>query len=316
MRKRAFAIYAVLVVLIVLLAVLGLSCPTGFIEVNATLCGVPWQGAVNYTLTPTGGSPVNGSGVPTTHSSMAPGTWTCAYVSGGPAGAFLNSIKPSASQSLVAGGTITFNLDFEKDQDAAIEFLTWTRDGQPVHSSEVSANVCQIIDAHFQQWVDGCLGHNVTLNETSWLKITQIAGPPWGAMITVVDDWCAVNKTPEPPDKLSQVASINNATVHQGYSFNLSLNMTTLLDVETTWELVKCVNYTKAINWLGISKAPFVPGVHPCVLFELVLPPGPMQQYTFILQTSASVALADDVDANGNNNNTGWSPVLILTVTG
>ena len=127
MRKRLIPIYSVLVVAIVLLAAFVPSCTptptTGTIVVQATLCGTPWQGAVNYTLTLAGGtSPVSGTGVPTTHGNMTAGTWTCAYNAGGPAGAFLNSIQPSASQSLVAGGTITFTLDFELNQDAAIKF--------------------------------------------------------------------------------------------------------------------------------------------------------------------------------------------------
>ncbi|MGA2670717.1 MAG: hypothetical protein ABSF21_04805 [Dehalococcoidia bacterium] len=332
MREKLFAICAGVAVLIVLLAVFIPSCDglaIGTIEVKATLCGIPLEDvSVTYTLiqvsSGVSGSDITGTAAPYSFS-VGVGNWTCVYVSGGPAGvgvpcgtygAYLDDIAPSETQSVAAGGTITFTLNFELKQDAGIGFDNWTHDGIPIVGSEYEAVPCQIIDVHFQQWVNGCEGYNVTVNETSWLKITQVGGP-CPVQIFVADDWCAVNKTPEPRQKVSQVSSINNATVQNGASINLSLNMTTLLDVETVWQLVKCPNYTKTINWFGISKAPFVPGVHPCVLFELVLPPGPVQQYTFILQTSAEVALVDDVDVDPANNYTGWSvPPLFLTVTG
>ena len=66
MRKRLIPIYSVLVVAMILLAALAPSCgggsTTGTVVVQATLCGVAWQGAVNYTLTLAGGtSPVSGT---------------------------------------------------------------------------------------------------------------------------------------------------------------------------------------------------------------------------------------------------------------
>ncbi|MGA8850015.1 MAG: hypothetical protein WB564_09435 [Dehalococcoidia bacterium] len=281
------------------------------IVVKATLCGVDWTGNVNYTLTPGSGSVITGTNVSASFS-VDCGNWTCAYVSGGPAGANLESITPSTTQSVSGGNTITFTLNFELNEDAGIQFLTWTINGEPVQPGEHSGYVCQIIDAHYQQWVDGCLARVVTINETSWLSITQIApvqGP--NAMVYVVNDWCAVNKTPTPLQKLSQVPSINDQTAQPGHNITLAINVTTRLDVETVWQLVKCTNYTKSINWFGISKAPFEPGMgHPCVLFELVLPgPG---QYVFTLQTSALVALMGDV--NPQNNSTGWSPALTIVV--
>jgi hypothetical protein len=328
MRKRLVAIYSVLVIAIVLLAALVPGCagqPT--IEVVAKLCGVDWVGAVNYTLTPTGGSPISGTAVPTTHSNMTPGTWTCAYANdgSGPAGAFLDSITPSATQIVFAGDTITFTLNFERNQDAGILFRTWTINGTPIeeypgayyHEGFWNAEVvpCQIIDAHFLQWVDGCPQYNVTLNETSWLSITQTFGPP-GVQIYVANNWCAVDKAPELRQKVSQNASINNLTVLKGSSFNLTPQVPTQLDVKTVWQLVKCLNYTKAINWFGISKfGQELWTYHPCVLFELVLPQGPVQQYNFTLQTSAEVALVNDVDVTPANNST-MSPLLFLTVTG
>jgi len=318
MRGKLVPIYSVLVVAIVLLVAFVPSCTgegetTGTIVVQATLCGAPWQGAVNYALLlGGGGSPVDGTAVPTTHSGVAVGTWTCDYVSGGPGGAFLNSIKPTASQSLAAGGTITFTFDFELDQDAAIQWLTWTQDGIAWEASDLETVPCHIIDAHFNQWVKGCDGYNVAMNETSVLTIQQVNNGAPPATIFVVNDFCAVNKTPAPHEKVSQVPSINHDPVQHGNSTILDPGgVPTMLDVETTWKLVKGTNYTKAINWLGISRFVIEPPAHPCVLFELVLPVA--GQYVFLLQTSAEVALVGDTDVNPANNST-MSTQLWLTV--
>ena len=114
-RKRLIAIYSVLVVAIVLIAVLVPSCGptqyTGTIEVKATLNGSPWTGAVTYTLTPVSGSPITGTAVENSFT-VDPGTWTCRYVSGGPPEAYFIIITPSTTQSVSAGETITFTLDF------------------------------------------------------------------------------------------------------------------------------------------------------------------------------------------------------------
>jgi hypothetical protein len=89
----------------------------GTIEVKATLDGADWPssgtGAVNYKLTGSGpASPISGTEVPASFS-VYPGNWACAYVSGGPAGAYLVDITPSGSQSVAPNATITFTLNFE-----------------------------------------------------------------------------------------------------------------------------------------------------------------------------------------------------------
>jgi len=316
MRKGFLAICLVLVVL---LAALAPSCgpTTGTIVVKATICGAPWQGALNYTLTPTGGSATNGTAVPYTHSSMLPGTWTCAYVSGGPGGAyFLNN--PSASQTLVAGGTITFTFDFELKQDAAIKFLWWSVNGHEFQGSQTGElGPCNVTDVHFLQWVKGCDGYNVTLNETDWLQIIAAPQNPGPVLIYVVNADCALNKTPPPQGlpsvKKSQVPTVDNVTRSIGYNVTLFPGNTTMLDVHTVWQLVKGTNYTKSINWLGISKAPFepMPLPHACVLFELVAPPG---AYQFQLIASAHLDLVGATDVNMTNNDA-MSPLpLILKV--
>ena len=83
------------------------------IEVEATLDGSPWTGALNYTLTPGSGSPISGTTSVPKSFSVDAGNWTYAYVSGGPSEAYLVDITPSATQSVSGGGTITFTLNCE-----------------------------------------------------------------------------------------------------------------------------------------------------------------------------------------------------------
>jgi murein DD-endopeptidase MepM/ murein hydrolase activator NlpD len=83
---------------------------TGTIQVNATLNGATWSGSVSYRLT--GPQTIDGTTVPATFSNRPTGSYTLNYQSGGPSGATLTSITPSATQTLSAGGTITFNLNF------------------------------------------------------------------------------------------------------------------------------------------------------------------------------------------------------------
>jgi len=331
MRKRLYAMWSVLLVLIISIAVLGQGCVcSGEIEVNATICGVTWSGPVSYTLntTSTGCAPtppIAGTHVPDAFGPTCDdcGNWTCTYVSGGPPGAYLVDITPSPTQELPKGGFITFTLNFELPQDAAIIFDTWTLKGMPWQYEEMEVVPCDWVDVHFKQWVMGCPLYEVAVNETSVLTITQTQGP--SATVFVINDWCAVNKTPEPfddpthglpdpppPVKLDQVPSINGDPVNVGENITLTLQQPEDLDVETSWELLKCLNYTKSINWFGISKAPFVLGdEHDCVLFELVLPVA--GQYTFTLDASAELELVDDVDVNPQNDKA-VSTTLTLTV--
>jgi hypothetical protein len=318
LKKRYVPIYSILAVAIVLLTALAPSCggggaTTGTIVVQATLCGTPWQAAVNYTLTPSGGSPISGTGVPSTHSNMTATSWTCAYVAGGPAGAFLNSIKPTATQSLSAGGTITFTFDFELNQDAGIVWTTWTINGQPWETSSTpELGVCNVTDVHFRQWVDGCQGYNVTLNETDWLSIQASPGNP-GAVSIYVTNWdSGLNKT-APSQKKDQWCGFFDVLHYVGDWWTLGPNELVVLDVHTVWQLVKDTNYTKSINWLGISIPPFDPyqSSHTNVLFELVVPvPG---AYSFTLTASAQVDLVDDTDVNPDNDLI-QSPPLTLNV--
>jgi hypothetical protein len=317
MGKRLYAIWSILLVLVVSIAILGLGCGGGgcTVEVKATLCGAPWPtqgtGAVSYTLMPGTGTSINGTSVPATHSADC-GNWTCGNVSGGPANAFLDKIAPSANQTVSDGGTITFTLEFEENQDAWITFDTWTRKGEDWEYEEVELFPCDWLDIHFQQGVLGCDGYQATVNETSRLTIMQTGGPGGVVQIFVVNDDCALNKTPAPIQKVSQVPSFDGEPAEVGENVTLNLQQVVTLDVETVWKLVKETEYTKSINWFGVSVGVPEPG-HDCVLFELVVPPG-AAQYTFQLTADAEVALVDDDDSNVQNDKTQQAQ-LTLTVT-
>jgi hypothetical protein len=89
--------------------------PPGTIQVNATLNGATWSGSVSYRLT--GPQTIDGTTVPATFSNRPTGSYTLNYQSGGPSGATLTSITPSATQTLNSGGTITFTLNFTATGD-------------------------------------------------------------------------------------------------------------------------------------------------------------------------------------------------------
>jgi len=91
---------------------------TGTMVVNATLEGSAWSGQVNYNIT--GPEARSGSSVSQSFSDLAVGAYTVTYSSGGPAGATLTSITPSPTQTLSAGGTITFSLNFHMQPASAI----------------------------------------------------------------------------------------------------------------------------------------------------------------------------------------------------
>ena len=83
---------------------------TGAISVSATYNGQPWSGTVNYNLG--GAASIAGNTVPANFQSRPSGSYTLSYSSSGPAGATLSSITPSATQTLSAGGSISFALNF------------------------------------------------------------------------------------------------------------------------------------------------------------------------------------------------------------
>lgn len=83
----------------------------GHIEVYATINGVNWTGPVNYSID--GLQNVIGDHVESTHDPLADGgIYTLTYLSGGPAGATLDSIWPASSQFLSIGQRIVYTMNF------------------------------------------------------------------------------------------------------------------------------------------------------------------------------------------------------------
>jgi len=85
---------------------------TGNIEVNATLDGSPWRGLMVCELTSPVWPAYQENVAPGSAWDAKPGVWKCNYIALGPEGATLDNITPSPTQTLLAGGTITFTLNF------------------------------------------------------------------------------------------------------------------------------------------------------------------------------------------------------------
>ena len=77
---------------------------------NGAVDGPPWPGAVTHALA---GRYVQAkSSVPETFTNCPMGSYTLSYTSGGPEQSVLDSITPSTTQHLSAGGTLTFTMNF------------------------------------------------------------------------------------------------------------------------------------------------------------------------------------------------------------
>lgn len=309
MRKRLFPIYSVLVVAIVLLAALAPSCTptTGTIEVKATLDGVAWPssgtGAVNYTLTGPGTSPTGTDSVPKTFT-VDPGSWTCAHVSGGP-GTFVN-ITTSATQSVTAGNTTTFTLNFVTPPlDATIAFKSWTINGVEVLPGTHTLYSGDWVDVEYTEHMYGPAG-NVTVHQTSWLKVHNIGyagevGPT--ILLHVRNDPGAVSMDP-PAIGSNQKCTVEGAPVSFCDEIPLPWCETVNLDVEIDWNLEICTTYTKTINWISFPS--------PAVLFD-IMPPLLVGQ-SLNLTSYACVYL--DGDTNTQNDCTVDSPTLTIVYGG
>jgi len=305
MRKGVFTICSVLLVLVVSLAVLGPGCvpaEQGTIEVYATLDGVPWTGAVEYTLTPESGSPVTGTSVDDTFTVDA-GDWTCAYVSGGP-GAFVD-ITPSATQSVAAGGTITFTLNFVTPVpplNASIAFKSWTINGVEVPSGTYTVHPNDIIDVEYTEHMYGPAG-NVTVHQTSWLKVHNIGfegevGP--SIWLHCLNEPGAVSMDP-PATGSNQQCTVEGNPVSHCDEVELKFCVPVRLDVEIDWNLEICTTYTKTINWISF------PSGHP-ILFDI--PAELLAGQSLNMTSYACVYLEGDTDPSDDC--TAESPTLTI----
>jgi len=99
------------------------------IEVFALLDGAPWSGMVNYTIN--GPGIATGFAVPKTFANISPGTYTLVYTSGGPPGATLSAISPSATEILGPGKTTSFTLIFRSAVSGSNVQTNATLNGAP-----------------------------------------------------------------------------------------------------------------------------------------------------------------------------------------
>jgi hypothetical protein len=308
MKKGLLTIFLVSLVSLALVLPSCTGGTTGTIEVKATLDGSPWTGAVSYTLTPGSGSPTNGSSVD--HSfTLNADTYTCAYVSGGPAGASFVSITPSATQALAAGGTTTFTLNFQSPVpvDASVSFDTWSINGTPVPPGIYYVPHGTIIDAHYKEHVAGNnTGAPVKVHQTAKLIIHNTGnedsgnGEPMG--LHVLNGPGAVMTDP-PSDVSNQQATWEGTPVDICTQIPLPVCVNVTVDVEVDLDQVVCTTYTKKINWIGYPSPTDI-------LFDMfnVVP-----FQTVRLVTSACIEVgAGFVDTNPLNDCSVDSPMIII----
>jgi len=270
-KKKIFSIWSVLLVLIVSIAVVVPGCTptTGTINVDATLDGSPWPsagtGAVNYTLTGPGATAptiIDGTKVPDSFTAD-PGSWTCAYVAGGP-GTFVD-ITTSPTQSVVAGEATNFTLNFVTpvapvQVNAYVTFKTWSINGTPIPTPPPGTIVWvtpgTIIDAEYDEHVEGeDEGAVVPVHQTSWLTIHNTGGENSGEGLSmwlhVVNGEGAIKMDPPAESSANQQCTLDGVPKEWCDEIELPVCDDVRLDVEIDWELKICTEYTKTINWIG-----------------------------------------------------------------
>jgi hypothetical protein len=326
MRKGLLAIS---LVLLLSLAIILPSCTgegetTGTIEVKATLDGAPWTGAVDYTLTPASGSLVNGSSVDDSFTEDA-GTWTCAYVSGGP-GEFVD-ITTAATQTLAAGGTILFTLNFQSVQvDISIVFDTWSINGTPVPPTPFGPGTFwwispdTVVDAHYKVVVGGNnTGKPVKVHETKTISAHNIGieGEAPGAPIVwhVLNGLGAVSTDP-PFDISNQQATMEGQPVARCTNIVLPFCEPVNLDVECDVETEVGATFTKKVNW--VRNPAGVNITEPLALWDdSVFEISSAQAWTvFTLVTTACEAVGEEgfVDTDPLNDCSAASPMLYIGI--
>ena len=220
---------------------IGAPVTTGNVQINATFNGSPWSGSLYTSLT--GPESYTDGQTPITHTELAPGGYAESYSAGGPGGATLQSISPSASQTLTGGSTITFTYNFTGTNTFNIG------DPQPIttvmgtgKSAQIQLpQLCLVTGAAqtIQFAMQGLpLGANVAWsanplsltgcgqNETATITTStttppgvysiQITGTNQSGSTSTTSAWLSVNLPPNSPDALVSVSS--NGTQGNGDS--------------------------------------------------------------------------------------------------
>ncbi len=336
MKRKILAICSVLIAAIVVIAAVPGCTPTepepeATINVAAIdLCdGQPWEGLVTYTLTHSDNTTVTGYSAPDSQT-VAPGTWTLTVDVGGPPNAFVHNITPSATQTVAEDGTKTFTVEFNRDLDAEISFVTWTINGVPVADSwaPFAWNVAwpgDVIGLEFQQRVRGCPGINVNVTESIWFGLYYVSAwqdfPLQGGLHVANND-SAVVKVPTYAEgarheKLSQEIGVwdyygiwpclswNFSTDWLGWTFPapVTYNFTFVvpsvqLNEISTWGLETGPLYDKSLDFLQFGMYGFAP--EESTLFQLSID----QTWDSMFVLLAGIQITMEGDVNPANN--GW----------
>ena len=154
----------------------------GSVAVNATLNGSAWSGPVNFAVS----GPLQSSDyqVPRRYASAPAGYYTITYLGGGPANAAFASITPAPSQSLSAGQTVTFALNFVSQSNTGTIIVNATVDGRPWVTNPGSGPITYYITK--PELADTEEAIPVTLREypTGSYTLTYNSGGPIGATLT------------------------------------------------------------------------------------------------------------------------------------
>jgi hypothetical protein len=183
----------------------------GSVLVNATLNGSDWSGPVNFAVS----GPFQSSDyqVPRRYSSSPAGYYTVTYLGGGPASAAIANITPAPSQSLSAGQTIAFTLNFISRSDTGNIMVNATVDGRQWTTNPGSGPISYYITKQGLADTEDVIP--VTLREypTGSYTLTYNSGGPIGATLTGI--------SPSPNQYLSAGGTIaytlNFTTEARGY---------------------------------------------------------------------------------------------------
>jgi hypothetical protein len=151
--------------------------------INATLNGAPWSGPLNYTVSHYSiNGPVEKTGysVPGTVSGLSSGNIQLNYNSGGPEGAILSGITPSAQQTLSSGGMLSFTLNFVHQQAYGNIVVHATVDGAPWQTAPGSGAISYAIQGPRSN-SGSTIPNSFTGHPAGSYTITYETGGPIGA---------------------------------------------------------------------------------------------------------------------------------------
>lgn len=160
----------------------------GSASISATLNGAQWSGPLNYTVSHysiNGPAEKTGYSVPGTISGLSSGNVQLNYNSGGPEGATLSDIAPSAQQTLGSGGMLYFTLNFVHQQAYGNIVVHATLDGAPWQTAAGSGPVSYSIQGP-RSSSGSTIPNSYTNHPAGSYNITYESGGPIGAVFAGV----------------------------------------------------------------------------------------------------------------------------------